>query len=138
MCIRDRFRTLRDRHSNIQLQVCSTVNVFNVMYLEELAAWIDTQGFDFVYWNMMHEAYYFSVSTLPESAKAVITKRLQAAQLSESNRREFDQIIEFMNRGASLDGELLRMKIEDLDRKRSQNLCVVEPEFAQVINYDKT
>ena len=133
-----RFRTLRDRHSNIQLQVCSTVNVFNVMYLEELAAWIDTQGFDFVYWNMMHEAYYFSIITLPESAKTVITERLQIAQVSESNRQEFDQIIEFMNRGASLDGELLRIKIEDLDRKRSQNLCVVEPEFAQVINYDKT
>ena len=108
------------------------------MYLEELAAWIDTQGFDFVYWNMMHEAYYFSISTLPESAKTVITERLQIAQVSESNRQEFDQIIEFMNRGASLDGELLRIKIEDLDRKRSQNLCVVEPEFAQVINYDKT
>jgi hypothetical protein len=87
---------------------------------------------------MMHEAYYFSISTLPESAKTVITERLQTAQISKSNRQEFDQIIEFMNRGASLDGKLLRMKIEDLDRKRNQNLCVVESEFAHVINYVKT
>lgn len=40
-----------------------------------------------------------------------------------------------MNRGASLDGNILRMKIGDLDRKRNQDLRQVEPEFATIINY---
>jgi hypothetical protein len=111
------------------------VNVFNVYYLEAVANWIDTQGFDFVYWNMMHEAYYFSISTLPDSAKQAVTAQLQSARVSAKNQQEFAQIIDFMMRGASLDGDILRMRIADLDRKRHQNLSLVEPEFAQIINY---
>jgi MoaA/NifB/PqqE/SkfB family radical SAM enzyme len=131
----DQFRAMRDRHANIQLQVCSTVNVFNVMYLESLAEWIDTQAFDFVYWNMMHEAYYFSIATLPETAKQAIAERLSQARVSPAHSAEFEQIRDFMQRGASLDGNILRMKIADLDRKRNQNLAEVQPEFAQSILY---
>jgi predicted O-linked N-acetylglucosamine transferase (SPINDLY family) len=130
-----RFRELRNHLPNIQLQVCSTVNVFNVCYLEELSHWVDQQQFDYVYWNMMHEAYYFSISTLPEAAKRVITQRLQLAQVNAQDRQEFDRIIEFMNGAPSLDGEMLRMKIADLDRKRNQDLVQVEPELAHLIAY---
>ena len=134
----ERFRELRRHNPNIQLQVCSTVNVFNVAYLEELSHWIEHQQFDFVYWNMMHEAYYFSISTLPEEAKRVISQRLELAQVNADDRKEFDRIIDFMNRGASLDGNILRMKIADLDRKRNTDLRQVEPEFAELISYVKT
>ena len=131
------FRTLREHYSNIRLQVCSTVNVFNVLYLEELAQWIDQQAFDFVYWNMMHEAYYFSIGTLPANAKSDITTQLQQANVNDNTQQEFSKIIDFMNRGVSLDGNILRMKIADLDRKRNQDLSVVESEFAKLIDYVK-
>jgi len=131
-----RFRDLRSRHpGRIQLQVCSTINVFNVMYLESLANWIDQQGFDFIYWNMMHEAYYFSVSTLPDTAKSAVIDRLKSAQVTARHRAEFDRVIEFVERGVSLDGSILRMKIEDLDWKRQQNLCDHHPELARAIEY---
>ena len=131
----ERFRDMRSRMPNLQLQVCSTVNVFNVYYLEELAQWIDTQAFDFVYWNMMHEAYYFSINTLPESAKQALSARLQQFQVSDRHQQEFARIVDFMNNGVGLDGFILRMKVADLDRKRNQNLAQVEPEFAQLIEY---
>ena len=131
----ERFKLLKTQHSNIQLQVCSTINVFNVYYLEELARWIDTQNFDFVYWNMMHEAYYFSINTLPETAKQAITDKLSSAAVSDNTRAEFSRIIDFMNNGVSLDGNILRMKVADLDRKRQQNLAIVESEFAKLIDY---
>jgi MoaA/NifB/PqqE/SkfB family radical SAM enzyme len=131
----EKFKQLRARNSNIQLQVCTTVNVFNVYYIEQVAGWIDQQGFDFIYWNMMHEAYYFSISTLPDLAKANITAKLTAANVSPKIQKEFSDIIEFMNRGASLDGNILRMKIADLDRKRDQNFAQIEPEMAQLIDY---
>jgi MoaA/NifB/PqqE/SkfB family radical SAM enzyme len=129
------FRDLRTRNPNIQLQVCSTVNIFNVMYLETLAAWIDQQGFDFVYWNMMHEPYFFSIATLPESAKVVVKQRLDQAQVSARNRKEFDQIADFMMRGVSLDGNILRMKVQDFDVKRQQNFRDHHPEMADAISY---
>jgi len=130
-----RFRELRNHAPNIQLQVCSTVNVFNVAYLEELSQWIEQQKFDYVYWNMMHEAYYFSISTLPEAAKRVIAQRLELAQVNPQDAAEFKRIRDFMNGAPSLDGNILRMKIADLDRRRDTDLRLIEPELAELIAY---
>jgi MoaA/NifB/PqqE/SkfB family radical SAM enzyme len=134
----EKFKQLRARNSNITLQACCTINVFNVYYLETVARWIDQQGFDFIYWNMMHDAYYYSIGTLPETAKAAITDRLLTADIPDRFKEEFKRTADFMNKGNSLDGNLLRMNLRDLDFKRGQNLATVEPEFAQLINYDFT
>jgi MoaA/NifB/PqqE/SkfB family radical SAM enzyme len=131
----ERLRAMRDRLLNMSLQVCCTVNVFNVLYLDQVAEWIGQQDFDFVYWNMMHDAYYFSIATLPELTKLEISKRLSEAPVDERTRQEFDQIQKFMLAGNSLDGFILRMRIADLDRKRQQNLAVVQPELAEIIEY---
>jgi hypothetical protein len=100
-----------------------------------LADWINAQGFDFIYWNMMHDAYYFSIATLPEIAKLAIADRLLNAQVDDRTRQEFNHVIDFMNRGASLDGNLLREQIANLDRRRGESLDKIEPEFAQLIDY---
>ena len=133
----DRFRDLKEIYPNIQLQVCTTVNVFNVRYLGDVAAWLEhnQDSFDFVYWNMMHDAWYFSIACLPDTAKAAISNYLDS--IETCYRSEFDRIRDFMNSGASTDGFMTRMKIADLDRKRGQNLTDVAPEFAELIAYEK-
>jgi MoaA/NifB/PqqE/SkfB family radical SAM enzyme len=131
----DRFRLLREDYPNIRLQCCATVNVFNVRYIDQLARWLEHQGFDYVYWNMMHDAWYFSIATLPDSAKTEIILHLESANIPSQWREEFDRICDFMRKGASTDGFMLRMKVRDLDRKRGQNLATVEPEFATLIDY---
>ena len=133
----DRFRDLKECHDNIVLQICTTVNVFNVRYLDQVAQWINQnkESFNFVYWNMMHDAWYFSIATLPDTAKENITKHLRTADVPVQYRAEFDRIIDFMNTGASTDGFMLRMKIADLDRKRNQHMRNVAPEFADLIDY---
>ena len=130
-----RFRAMRERLSNMSLQVCCTVNVFNVLYLEQVAAWIDQQDFNFVYWNMMHDAYYFSIASLPVRSKQAIAEQLNQAHVSAQHKQEFARIIDFMLNGASLDGFNLRKELANLDRRRGQNLAVTQPEFAQLINY---
>ena len=132
----DRFKDLKEIYSNIELQVCTTVNVFNVRYLGEVATWLEQNqaSFNFVYWNMMHDAWYFSIACLPDTAKQAITEYLDS--VVTCYRNDFDRIRDFMNRGASTDGFILRMRIADLDRKRQQDLSVVQPEFAQLIGYE--
>jgi len=131
------FQYLKDQMPNLQLQCCSTVNVFNVRYLDELAHWLALQRFDFVYWNMMHDAWYFSIATLPDLAKTQISEHLRSADVPPQYCEEFDRIIDFMNRGASTDGFMTRMKIADLDRKRNQNFEQVSPEMSALIQYKK-
>jgi MoaA/NifB/PqqE/SkfB family radical SAM enzyme len=130
------FRRMRSRNRNITLQVCCTINVFNVMYLEDVANWIVEQDFDFIYWNMLHDAYYFSIGTLPEKAKRLAQQRLEQARIPEQFRDEFARIIDFMNNGVSLDGKLLRIKAQDLDFKRKESLSTVMPELASSIDYE--
>jgi molybdenum cofactor biosynthesis enzyme MoaA len=131
-----RFRDLRSRNSNIQLQACITVNVFNVMYLEEVANWAEQQRFNFVYWNMLHEAFYFSIGTMPESVKQITEQRLRSAVVSKKTQTEFEKIIDFMKNGVELDGFMLNLKVRDLDCKREQDLRTHHPELAQAIGYD--
>ena len=131
----ERFKALRAEHPNIQLHVCCTVNVFNVLYLQEVAWWIKHTGFNFVYWNMMHDAWYFSIATLPDTAKVKIAEYLRSCVFPSEYQAEIDRIIDFMNNGASTDGFMLKMKIQDLDRKRQQNLADVAPAFAEIIDY---
>jgi hypothetical protein len=106
------------------------------MYLEDLANWIDQQGFDFIYWNMLHEAYYLSVGTLPAKAKEIAIARLFDASVNTFHRQEFDKIIDFIQGGVEIDGNILRMKVEDLDWKRGVDLRTHHPELAEAIDYN--
>jgi hypothetical protein len=106
------------------------------MYLEDVANWIVKQNFDFIYWNMLHDAYYFSIGTLPATAKEATTNRLRNANIPEQFRGEFDRIIDFMNNGVSLDGKLLKIKLGDLDFKRKERLQDIMPELATAIDYE--
>jgi MoaA/NifB/PqqE/SkfB family radical SAM enzyme len=130
-----RFMAMRDRHPNIQLQACITVNVFNVIYLETVANWADQQGFDFVYWNMLHEARHFSIAALPDTAKQAIVEKLSTAAVSTKAQAEIKSVIDFMMQGQSLDGTQLLDQITITDQRRKQSLADVEPEFAKIINY---
>lgn len=139
VCINiERFKALKEKYLNIRLQICTTVNIFNIRYLDQVANWIysNRKSFNFVYWNIMHDAWYFSIASLPESAKKQITKHLTAAEIPDIYRNEIAHIIDFMNRGVSTDGTVIKTKIKDLDRKRQENLTLVAPEFATIINYE--
>jgi len=132
----NRFRIMRDSMPNLQLQCCTTVNIFNVRYLDEVALWIALQDFDFVYWNMMHDAWYFSIARLPAAAKQQITHHLATCEVPEQYQSEIRRIINFMNNGESSDGEETRQQVQKLDQRRHQDLQKTAPEFAALIKYD--
>jgi MoaA/NifB/PqqE/SkfB family radical SAM enzyme len=132
----DRFKEMRSRNSNITLQVCCTVNIFNILYLAELAQWIDQQNFDYVYWNILHDAPWLSVAHLPIYAKSCITNHLTAQLFPSKYQDELQKIIEFMNQGISSDGKNLIKNIHQLDRRRNESIKTVSPELAKILRYD--
>lgn len=136
----DRFRDLRNIHANIVLQICCTVNVFNVRYLNEVAQWIadNRHSFNFVYWNLMHEAWYFSISRLPRRVKTEMRQHLLTAQIPDIYAKDINGIIDFMMMGEESDGSVMLSKIAELDRRRKQDLSQTAPELAEILGYDKT
>ena len=132
------FRQMRERSTNITLQVCCTVNVFNVYYLSTVANWIHKQGFDYVYWNMLHDAPWLSIAQLSADAKMHIATHLAQQSFPEEYQAEIKKIVEFMNLGISTDGKNLIKNIQQLDLRRNEALKSVAPELANIINYDQT
>lgn len=132
----DRFKDLHQNNKNIKLQSCSTINVFNVMYLEQLANWIDQQSFNYIYWNMLHEPLELSIASMPDAAKILACSQLKSAKVSDSNRTEFDRIITFIQQGETRDPKRLLQKIQELDRRRRTDLRDHHPELAAAIGYD--
>lgn len=130
------FREMRARNNNMTLQVCTTVNAFNVMYLPDVAAWIDQQDFNFVYWNILHDARQFCIACLPTAAKQEATTRLKSAEFSSDHSREIERIIEFMWQGTQDLSQDLCASIRQVDQRRAQDIRRVAPDFARAIGYD--
>jgi MoaA/NifB/PqqE/SkfB family radical SAM enzyme len=132
----EHFKSMRARNSNITLQVCCTVNVFNVLYLAEVAQWIIQQEFDYVYWNMLHDAPWLSIAHLPADSKIAITNHLNTQVFSSEFLNEIQQIIEFMNRGNSSNGNEILDNIKKLDQRRAESFKAVSLEMAEILKYD--
>jgi len=134
----ERFKQMRARNNNITLQVCCTINVFNVLYLADVAGWIAQQDFDYVYWNMLHDAPWLSIAHLPDLAKQQISAELAQQSFPEEYQTEIQKIVEFMNLGTGTDGKELIKNIQQLDTRRNESLNTVAPKLANILNYDQT
>jgi len=132
----EHFKSMRDRNSNITLQVCCTVNIFNVLYLKDVADWIAQQSFDYVYWNILHDAPWLSIAHLPILAKQAVDRHLNKESFPLEYQAEIEKIKEFMSAGVSHDGQQLIKNIHLLDLRRNESLQVVSPELAEILNYE--
>jgi len=132
----EQFKKMRTRNTNITLQVCCTINVFNVLYLADVARWIAQQQFDYVYWNMLHDAPWLSIAHLPTAAKIRIADYLEAQSFPAEYLEEIKKIKEFMLLGTSTDGSELIKNIRQLDIRRNELLNKVAPELAEILQYD--
>ena len=133
-----KYKLLKQEYGNIVLQVCSTVNVLNVFYLEELSHWIDEQEFDFVYWNMLHDIWYMSIAHLPETAKMHAVNTLADIDPKNNHKAEFNRFIRFMEQGESRDSKDLCNNIRKFDRIRKESLCDDHEILAKWIGYERT
>ena len=132
----EKFQHMRARNNNITLQVCCTVNVFNIYYLCDVANWIHKQAFDFVYWNILHDAPWLSIAHMPVAAKAIIGNHLMTQSFPQEYQSEVNKIIEFMNQGHSYTDDKLIKNIQQLDIRRNESLKTAAPELAKILNYD--
>ena len=130
------FKQMRARNSNISLQVCCTVNIFNVLYLADVANWIAKQEFDYVYWNMLHDAPWLNIAQLPTNVKLYIANHLKGCLLPADYQDEIQKIIEFMHLGNSNNSQDTIRNIRQLDSRRNESLKIVSPELAILLNYE--
>jgi MoaA/NifB/PqqE/SkfB family radical SAM enzyme len=135
-----KFRRLRRNSKNVQLQLCCTISIWNVVYFNEIAAWASLFPWDYVYWNYLHDSPVWCIANQVDPVKDNIAKHLQSQLIVDQHADARDKIIDFMysregymgcGRGGALTDE-----IERLDRLRNQRLKDVAPLLAEILYYD--
>ena len=114
--------------------MCLTVNALNVYYLDEICEWIPKQKFNYVYFNVLHDAWYFSIKHLTEKAKDIIYEKYK--DYNGPYADEVKNLMTFMNLGKNSDGTDLIKVLKQSDKQRNQMFSDNHPEMAAVIGYE--
>jgi len=132
----DQVHAYRSVLKNITTQLCFTINIQNVFYLDELLDWADTKKFDTIYFNLLHGPEPMSVKYMTLDAKQLVLNKLANTQWSSDfYTKEIKTIINFISSSSGSDGKdfLERMKLAD--RYRNQCFSDTHQEIAYAMGY---
>ena len=121
---------------NITTQLCFTINIQNVYYLDELLAWANTKPFGSIYFNMMHSPDHMSIQYMTPRAKELVLNKLKTTfWTSKSYQEEINSVINFIEAGPGSDGSEFLFKMKQTDEYRKQCFTDTHPEIARAMGY---
>jgi radical SAM protein with 4Fe4S-binding SPASM domain len=129
-----KFNAMQSNH--VMTQACMTINIQNVYYLPELCDWANTQSFNFVHFNMLHDPNVMCINRMTPVAQKLVIDRLTEYPFNVKHRVEIDKIIQFIENGEGSDGRDFCEKIKQTDEYRNENFSVTHPEIAKAMGYE--
>ena len=122
---------------NITTQLCFTINIQNVYYLDELLAWAETKQFGSIYFNMMHSPDHMSIQKMTPATQELVLNKLKTTFWCNTHyQQEIDNVIKFIELGTGSDGKEFLFKMQRTDAHRKQNFQDTHPEIAQAMGYE--
>jgi len=122
---------------NITTQLCFTINIQNVYYLDELLAWADTKGFGSVYFNMLQSPERMSIQHMTPTAQELVLNKLKTTFWTTNQyQQEIDNVIRFIENGTGSDGVEFLSRMKQTDAYRQQNFADTHPEIARAMGYE--
>ena len=122
---------------NITTQLCFTINIQNVYYLDELLAWADTKGFGSIYFNMLHSPEHMNIQNMTPAAQELVINKLKTTfWRTDKYQQEIDNVIKFIELGQGNDGAEFLRQMKRTDAYRKQNFADTHPEIARVMGYE--
>ena len=104
---------------NIHLDICYTVGIFNIYYMEEILEWRDSFKSDLpIYFNHVYTPEHFSCKVLPESIKSKIVEKYK-------NNTHPNYDIEKMN--------MFYSQVKYSDDFRGESFAETFPEFYELL-----
>jgi MoaA/NifB/PqqE/SkfB family radical SAM enzyme len=132
----DRFHALRDSSKNFWTQLCLTVNIQNIYYLDELINWATTKNFNNVYFNMLHSPDHMSIANLTPHAKTMVIEKLDNANVPSHYKLELMRIKKYILNSKGSDGREFLEKMQRTDAYRKQNFKDTHLEIAKAMGYE--
>ena len=122
---------------NITTQLCFTINIQNVYYIDELLDWADTKGFGSIYFNMLHSPDHMSIQRMTSTAQELVLNKLKTTfWKTPKYQYEVDNVIKFIELGQGSDGADFLSKMKKTDAYRKQCFTDTHPEIARAMGYE--
>lgn len=124
------------RSMKLSTQVCLTVNVQNAYYLPELCTWIESQTFDHVYFNMLHDPKHMCITNMTPVAQQLVINRLTTEEFNPIYKMEIMRIVQFIQNGSGDDGKVFLQKMQKADEYRNQSFIDTHYFIAVAMGYE--
>ena len=130
--------TLRDSGEyNMETQLCTTWNIQNIFYVDEVLTWAETMNFNSIHFNLMHDPWEMAISNTPTSAKAELMIYLQKCRVKhEKYAKDIESLQHIVMRSQQEDAQPLHNKFRRTDLYRNQNFAESHSKIAKAIGYE--
>jgi MoaA/NifB/PqqE/SkfB family radical SAM enzyme len=133
----DEVHVKQEYMKNITTQLCFTINIQNVYYLDELLAWADTKPWTSVYFNMLHDPNHMNIQNMTPAAQELVLNKLKKLfWTNEFYQKEINRVIQFIENGKGSDGKRFLFEMQRTDAFRKQNFMDTHPEIAKAMGYE--
>jgi sulfatase maturation enzyme AslB (radical SAM superfamily) len=113
----------------IRAYIFPTVNIQNILYLDELLDWADEIGID-VTCNLLHGPKHFNINFMTEDAKRLVVNRL-----SNSKHEILRTFSEQVTNSQGSDGVEFVRHVKEYDFRRNEDFIATHPEIARAMGY---
>jgi len=124
------------KSSKLSTQLCTTINIQNVYYLPEICDWIDTQSFDHIYFNMLHDPWHMNIGRMTTEAQKLVVDRLNSHRFNPKHKIEIMRIVKFIENGQGSDGQEFLFRSRLADEYRQQSFLITHQEIARAMGYE--
>ena len=131
----DKTHQLRKTQRNITTQLCFTINIQNVYYLDELLHWAAPKMFNSIHFNMLHSPNHMSVQYMTPAAQELVINKLQSITWPGRYQQEVDNVVKFIQSGSGSDGREFLRQMQRTDEYRKQNFTTTHIEIAKAMGY---
>jgi len=117
------------RLPNTKISIMPTINVQNILYINEVLDWAALHQFQ-VNINYLNLPEAFSLSQLTRNAKNLIIQKFE-----HSSHSELQKILKFISSLPDSDGKKFQELTRYYDMIRNQSFHITHPEIAQAMDY---
>ena len=135
--VQDNIKRFNDmRGPKLSTQLCWTANIQNVYYLPEICDWIDTQTFDHIYFNMLHDPWHMNIARMTTKAQELVIDRLTQHKFNTKHKMEIMRIVKFIENGQGSDGQEFLTKMKTTDEYRKESFLTTHEAIARAMGYE--
>jgi MoaA/NifB/PqqE/SkfB family radical SAM enzyme len=123
-----RFKELESE--NFKVYIFPTVNIQNVLYLDELLDWADKNQLVYKF-NFLEFPKYYNINSMTDQARELVINKYR-----DSSNLQLQALANRVKNSAGSDGKMFLKNVKWLDYIRNQDFSTTHNEIAQAMGYN--